>query len=69
METKKLESFKCFEEINLGFIIGGDQNSESKNECGADADRFCASWCPTAGCKHDGCCGSNFDWGGEPSLH
>jgi len=54
-----------FDTIEMGFVtIGGQAPCGS---CGGDNDRICSSICPTNGCRHDGCCGSNYDSGGEPS--
>ena len=67
LNVQQRENVNCFEEINLGFVRGGEEVNHN-SMCGPDADRFCSGLCPTAGCRHGGCCGSNFDWAGEPAL-
>lgn len=58
---KNLENLSNFKAINnIGFT------THKSIACGgSDADRMCASLCPTHGCRHDGCCGTHFDWGGD----
>ena len=63
---KNKNDFKClkdFEIFNIGIIRGGAQSG-----CGSDSDRLCNGWCPTAGCAHDGCCGSNYDSCGDSAC-
>jgi len=64
-KTKKtnFESLQDFEILNIGIVKGGLVSA-----CGADNDRLCSGWCPTAGCQHDGCCGSNYDSYGDYSC-
>lgn len=52
-DFEKLEEFEILDIGMQKGIIGG-----SFAGCGSDTDRLCFGLCPTAGCRHDGCCGS-----------
>lgn len=50
--VKKVKKLKV---LDIGFM------KNIKGGCGSsDADRMCASWCPTYSCTHDGQCGSSY---------
>jgi len=62
---KKVREFRFFRVIKAGFKEKGVP-LYGCGSCGTDDDWICHPLCPTASCRHDGCCGPNTDWGGEP---
>ncbi len=61
--SNKFKFLKGFTIIDMGIIKGGTNAG-----CGNDADRLCFGWCPSGGCAHDGCCGSNYDANGDAAC-
>jgi hypothetical protein len=65
MENKNLtiDELREFEIINIGMM------NKIRGGCGgSDQDRMCSGSCGSAGCLHDGCCKSWWDWGGDSAC-
>ena len=60
-EGISFKNLKYFKVIKNGFLKKG-LPLYGCGSCGGDHDTFCAPFCPTPSCRHDGDCGNNFDF-------
>jgi hypothetical protein len=62
-KSSTIDELKEFEILNIGMM------KKIRGGCGGvDQDRMCSGSCGNAGCIHDGCCMSWWDWGGDSAC-